>query len=314
MNKIAFLFPGQGSQYTGMGRDLYEHHPEVRALFEEASEITAMNMTDLCFNGPDEVLKRTENAQPAVALVNAACLSVLKQEGITPHALAGHSLGEYTAFYAAGAMAFRTMMDLVRKRALFMQEAAEKNPGTMVAVIGLEAEKVTAICKQALAAGYVAPANFNSPLQTILTGEANGIEKAVELLTKAGARMVIPLKVSGAWHSKFMVAAGGRMRAALAAADINRAELPVVANATAGLVSAPEEIREALERQVSAPVLWSASMRRLLDDGFTTFIEVGPGKVLKGLMREIAKNAMVYNVEATGTLSKLLAGSNAHAA
>ena len=146
-----------------MGRDLYEHHPEVRALFEEASETTAMNMTDLCFNGHDEVLKRTENAQPAVALVNAACLCVLKQEGIAPHALAGHSLGEYTALYAAGAMAFGTMMDLVRKRALFMQEAAEKNPGGMVAVIGLEAEKVSMICKEALAAGYVAP-RISTPL------------------------------------------------------------------------------------------------------------------------------------------------------
>ena len=311
MNKIAFLFPGQGSQYTGMGRDLYEHHPEVRALFEEASETTAMNMTDLCFNGPDEVLKRTENAQPAVCLVNAACLCVLKQEGIAPHALAGHSLGEYTALYAAGAMAFGTMMDLVRKRALFMQEAAEKNPGGMVAVIGLEAEKVATICKEALAAGYVAPANFNSPLQTILTGEANGIEKAVELLKKAGARMVIPLKVSGAWHSKFMAAAGGRMRAALADAEINKAELPVVANATAGRVSTPEEIREALERQMSAPVLWSASMRRLIDDGLTTFVEVGPGKVLKGLMREIAKHATAYNVENTDTLNKFLASEKA---
>ncbi|MGH8544703.1 MAG: ACP S-malonyltransferase [Gammaproteobacteria bacterium] len=312
MNKIAFLFPGQGSQYTGMGRDLYEHHPEVRALFEEASETTAMNMADLCFNGPDEVLQRTENAQPAIALVNAACLSVLKQEGIAPHALAGHSLGEYAALYAAGAMAFGTMMDLVKNRALFMQEAAEKNPGGMVAVIGIEAEKVAAICNEALPAGYVAPANFNAPLQTILTGEANGIEKAVELLKKAGARMAIPLKVSGAWHSKFMVAAGERMRAALAAADINRVELPVVANATAGRVSAPEEIREALERQVSAPVLWSASMRRLLDDGFTTFVEVGPGTVLKGLMREIAKHATAYNVENTGTLSKFLASEHAH--
>jgi len=297
-----------------MGRDLYDHHPEVRTLFEEASDTTAMNMTDLCFNGPDEVLKHTENAQPAVCLVNAACLCVLKQEGIAPHALAGHSLGEYTALYAAGAMAFGTMMDLVRKRALFMQEAAAKNPGGMVAVIGMEAEKVVTICKQALATGYVAPANFNSPLQTILTGEANGIEKAVELLKKAGARMVIPLKVSGAWHSKFMVAAGGRMRAALAAADINRVELPVVANTTAGRVSAPEEIREALERQVSAPVLWSASMRRLLDDGITTFVEVGPGKVLKGLMREIAKNAAAYNVENTGTLNKFLAANKAYTA
>jgi [acyl-carrier-protein] S-malonyltransferase len=310
-NKIVFLFPGQGSQYAGMGKDLHENHAEVRALFEEASETTAMNMTDLCFNCPDEVLKLTENAQPAVALVNAACLSVLKKEGIAPHALAGHSLGEYTALYGAGAMAFGTMMDLVKKRAFFMQEAAVKNPGSMVAVIGLEAERVVTICKEALPAGYVAPANFNTPLQTILTGDANGIEKAVELLKKAGARMVIPLKVSGAWHSKFMVVAGERMRAALAAADINRVELPVVANATAGLVSAPEEIREALERQVSAPVLWSASMRRLIDDGFTTFVEVGPGKVLKGLMREIARNATAYNVENTGTLSKFLAANKA---
>ncbi|MGH8523475.1 MAG: ACP S-malonyltransferase, partial [Gammaproteobacteria bacterium] len=241
-------------------------------------------------------------------------LCVLQQEGIAPHALAGHSLGEYTAFYAAGAMAFGTMMDLVKKRALFMQEAAEKNPGTMVAVIGMEAEKVATICKEALAAGYVAPANFNASLQIILTGEAKGIEKAVELLKKAGARMVIPLKVSGAWHSKFMVTAGERMRAPLAAADINKTELPVVANATAGLVSTPEEIREALERQVSAPVLWSASMRRLLDDGFTTFVEVGPGKVLKGLMREIAKHATAYSVENTGTLSRFLAAHKAHSA
>ncbi|MGH8583901.1 MAG: ACP S-malonyltransferase [Gammaproteobacteria bacterium] len=314
MIRIAVLFPGQGSQYTGMGKALYESDPEVRALFEEASDAIGMDMRALCFQGPDDKLKLTEFAQPAVSLVDAACLSVLKRGGVVPGAVAGHSLGEYPALYAAGALTFGTMMQLVRKRALYMQEAADLNPGGMAAVMGIDAERVTGICEEAQAAGYVVPANYNTPLQTIITGEVQGVEKALELFKKAGVRLLIPLKVSGAWHSKLMAAAGERMRVALADAEIRTPAIPIVANVTAGYVSAPRDIREVLVRQVSAPVLWDASVRRLAMDGCNRFIEAGPGKVLKGLMRDIDKNVTAYNVEDPDSLAKCLSALRAPSA
>ncbi len=314
MIRIAVLFPGQGSQYTGMGKALYESDAEVRRLFEEASDALGMDLRALCFQGPDDKLKLTEFAQPAVSLVDAACLSVLKREGVVPGAVAGHSLGEYPALYAAGALTFRTMMRLVRSRALYMQEAADKHPGGMAAVLGIDAEKVAGICAEAQAAGYVVPANYNAPLQTIITGEVQGVEKALGLFKKAGVRMVIPLKVSGPWHSRFMTAAGERMRLALADADIKTPAIPIVANVTAGYVSSPQDIREALVHQVSAPVLWYASVRRLAMDGCNRFIEAGPGKVLKGLMRDIDKDATAYHVEDPASLATCLSALRAPSA
>lgn len=306
MEKNAFLFPGQGSQYAGMGKNFYDSHPEVRTLFDEASDAVGVNMGDLCFNGPDEKLKETENAQTAISLVNASCLTVLRKTGFEPHAAAGHSLGEYSALYASGAIGFTTMMRLVRDRARFMTEAAKKNPGTMVAVMGMDSSRVIEACREVMETAAVEAANFNSPLQTILTGEETGIKRAVELLKAAGARLIIPLKVSGPWHSRSMKDAAERMAQVLDTVEIKMPAIPVALNVTAGYAAAPEEIRTNLVRQISSPVLWAASMTRLINDGCTLFIEAGPNKVLKGLMREIDRSARTFNVENTETLNKLV--------
>lgn len=306
MNDVVCIFPGQGSQYVGMGEDLYKNFRSVKELFERASDELGMDLAGLCFNGPDEVLKETKNVQPAVTLVNAACLTVLMEEGIQPKAAAGHSLGEYTALFAAGVMDFSDLMELVKYRGACMQEAADENPGGMVAIMGLAIEKIREICEEAASAGSIELANHNSPSQIILTGEDGGLKKAVELAKKAKAKLTIPLKVSGPWHSRFMAPARDRMAEILGGKDLKRACVPVVANATAGYESEPVEIKANLVKQITSPVLWAASMERLIADGHTLFVEAGPKKVLKGLMRDISREVQVLNVDSTDTLKNLL--------
>lgn len=306
MNDIVFLFPGQGSQYVGMGEDLYKNFKSVKELFERASDELKMNLKELCFEGPDEVLKKTENVQPAVTLVNAACFTVLKEEGITPKAVAGHSLGEYAALFAAGVVDFSDIMELVKHRGEFMQKAADEHPGGMVAIMGLTDDKVKAVCADASEAGSVELANLNSPSQIILTGEDTGLRKAIELAKAEKAKLTIPLKVSGPWHSRFMTPARDRMIKVLEKHTFKTAEVPVVANVTGSYESDPEEIKENLIKQITSPVLWSSSMERLLADGHTVFVEAGPKKVLKGLMRDINKDVRVFNVDTLDTLKNLL--------
>jgi [acyl-carrier-protein] S-malonyltransferase len=306
MKKAVFLFPGQGSQYVGMGKDLYENFSSVKGLFEQASDELKMDLKGLCFDGPDDVLKETVNVQPAVTLVNAACLTALKEEGVTPSAAAGHSLGEYAALFAAGVVGFSLLMELVKNRGTFMQEAADENPGGMVAIMGLGSNEVSAICAEASSAGSVELANHNSPSQVILTGEKEALKRAVALAKEKKAKLTIPLKVSGPWHSRFMAPARERMAEVLSAKTLNRAEIPVVANVTGGYETDPEEIRDNLTKQITSPVLWTSSMERLLADGHTIYIEAGPKKVLKGLMRDISKDARVHNVDTSETLKNLL--------
>ncbi|MBI5643642.1 MAG: ACP S-malonyltransferase [Deltaproteobacteria bacterium] len=301
MDRIAVLFPGQGSQYVGMGADLHRNCREVQELFDEASSILGMDMKRLCFSGPNETLRETANAQPAVTLVNAACFTVLKKEGICPYSAAGHSLGEYAALYAAGSVGFRDLMELVRLRGIFMQEAAQGNPGGMLAVIGLGLEKIRDVCGETA----VEIANYNSPGQTVLTGEARPLEEAAKLAKKAGAKLLVPLKVSGPWHSHLMQRASEKMAEALKTRDIAPPSIPVVANLTAKCERDPEAIKKNLVGQITSPVMWTDSVERLVNDGHTLFVEAGPGKVLKGLMREIDRNIRAFNVEDMDTLKKM---------
>jgi [acyl-carrier-protein] S-malonyltransferase len=305
MSDVVFLFPGQGSQYVGMGKSFFDGRASVRRLFEEASDITGKDLTRLCFEGPEALLVQTDNVQPAITLVNLACLQVLNEEGVTPTAAAGHSLGEYAALCAAGVFTVAETLRLVRIRGEAMKEAAERHPGGMTAVFGLDLDTLSGICGEVSHIGSVEVANHNSPLQVALTGETEALKEAGALAKKRGAKLVIPLKVSGAWHSRFMAEAQDRMREALAECRPAAPRLPVIANVTAGAHgSDPEAIREKLVEQLVRPVLWVSSVRQLIEQGRRLFVEAGPGKVLAGLMRDISREVKVLNVQDAESLAK----------
>ncbi len=306
MKKIVFLFPGQGSQYVGMGKEFCENYSIVRELFEQASDDLKMDLKNLCFNGPETTLTQTNTVQPAVTLINVACLKALNEEGVVPSASAGHSLGEYTALFAAGSLNFVDLMKLVKFRGTFMQEEAEKNPGGMVAIIGLEVDKIMKLCEKACDSGSVEIANHNSPKQVIVTGETRALEKVIELADQEKAKLTIPLKVSGPWHSRFMIEARTKMEEVLKSFTLGKASFPVIANTTADYEMEPELIRTNLINQITNPVLWMSSMERFIHDGYTLFVEVGPKRVLRGLMREINKDVRIYNVENADTLKKFI--------
>jgi len=303
-----FLFPGQGSQYVGMGKSLFDSYPSVQRLFEEASDVVKKDFAQMCFEGPEAALVRTDNAQPAITLVNLACLQVLRDEGVSPSAAAGHSVGEYSALCAAGVFSFAETMRLVQIRGGAMKEAAERHPGGMTAVFGLDKETLTAICEEVRDAGSVEVANHNSPAQVVLTGAKEALQKAAELAKKKGAKLSVPLKVSGPWHSRFMAEAGELMREALAECAVARPSFPVISNVTADVYADdPDRIREGLVAQMVTPVLWTDSVERLIRDGHRLFVEVGPGKVLAGLMRDINRESKVLGMQHPDDLSKLRA-------
>jgi len=308
MSDVVFLFPGQGSQSVGMGKSLWDAHASVKELFAEASDATGIDVARLCFEGPDTVLVQTENVQPAITLVNLAVLQVLREAGVEPVAAAGHSLGEYAALCAAGVLSVAQAMQLVAYRGEVMKEAASHaTGGGMTAVFGLEAEKLGAICAEASEAGSVEVANHNSPKQIVLTGELGGLQRAAELAKKSGAKLVVPLKVSGPWHSRFMAPAADSMRERLASCSLGSPTIPVIANATAQpYPDDGERIRDGLTSQLVRPVLWQQSMRHLLDAGHRDFVEVGPGKVLAGLMRDIDRDARVTSVQDMDALARFL--------
>jgi [acyl-carrier-protein] S-malonyltransferase len=289
-----------------MGKGLFDTHASVRRLFDEASEVLGKNLAKLCFEGPEAELARTDNVQPAITLVNLACLQVLREAGVAPSAAAGHSLGEYAALCAAGVFTFTDTMRLVQARGTAMQEAAERHPGGMTAVFGLDRQALAEICEEAAGSGPVEVANHNSPAQVVLTGSKEGLQKAVELAKKRGAKLCVPLKVSGPWHSRFMAEAKERVRQALVECAVARPSFPVIANVTADAhAGTPEGVREALVAQLVSPVLWAGSMERLLRDGYSLYVEVGPGKALAGLMRDINREAMVLSASQPDDLSRL---------
>ena len=285
MGGRAFLFPGQGSQAVGMARDLYEQHESVRQRFAEAEEVLGFALSALCFAGPAEQLAQTNVTQPAVFVHSVAASELLAAAGLQPVAVAGHSLGEYSALVAAGVLSFAEALTLVSTRGRLMQEAGREWPGTMGAVIGLDDDHVAALCQQAAEAGIVVPANFNAPGQVVVSGERAGVARVSELASQAGARRVVALAVSGAFHSPLMASAAVEMESLLQAVPFARPRVPVLTNVSAAPVEDPEKLRLHLIHQITDPVRWSATVERLAAMGVTDAFEVGPGAVLRGLVR-----------------------------
>ncbi|MFZ4621781.1 MAG: ACP S-malonyltransferase [Bacteroidota bacterium] len=292
---VAYIFPGQGSQYVGMGKDLCEQFPEAKKYFDEADSVLGLSLSKICFEGPEEELKQTKNTQPAIFLHSVALWNLLKPTDAAM--VAGHSLGEYSALVAAGAISFADAIKLVRLRGELMQKAGEENPGTMAAIVGLDSNIVTEVTTAASEAGIVQPANFNSPGQIVISGSVTGVRKAMELAKARGAKLVKELVVSGAFHSPLMQSAKDKLKAALDSTTINDAAIPVYANVTAKPVQKADEIRTLLFEQVTSPVRWEESVTNMASAGAVKFVEVGPGKVLQGLVKRIAASAETAGVD-----------------
>ena len=287
-----------------MGADFYANVESARNLFDIADSVLGYSLSNLCFEGPEEELKQTIHTQPALYVTSCAALSALKSSvEIEPYAAAGHSVGEYAAHYAAGTIEFEAGLKLVQRRAELMQEAAQSRPGTMAAVLGLDAESTRKSCEDARDSGVVTVANYNCPGQIVISGETAAVEKAGELAKTAGAKRVIPLQVSGAFHSPLMVAAGDALYEDLRAAQFKQAQIPIVVNVTAEYCKSGVDFAPYLTMQVSGSVRWEESMRLLLDDGVDTFIELGSGEVLAGLLKRIEKDARVISVHDMITLN-----------
>ena len=307
MGKIALLFPGQGSQQVGMGKELAEAYSVCEKVFQEADNVLGESLSELIFSGEEETLKRTENTQPALLTTSIGIWEILKEKGIKADYAAGHSLGEYSALVAAGALSFEDACLAVRKRGQWMEEAVPKGKGTMAAVLGMEREDLVAVTKEASeSAGAVQPANYNSPGQIVISGTAAGVEAASELAKERGAKRVIPLSVSGPFHSSLMKPAAEKMKKHLQQVTISQPYIPVIANVTAKEVTDGEEIRNLLYEQIYSPVLWEDTIHKLVDEGVDTFIELGPGKVLSGLVKKVSRRATVLPVYDVETLEKAI--------
>jgi [acyl-carrier-protein] S-malonyltransferase len=297
MGKVAFVFPGQASQYPGMGKELAEKYPVARAVFDEADKALGFSVSKLCFEGTEDDLKLTANTQPAILTVSVAASRVLAEKGITPDFVAGHSLGEYSALVAAGSLKFADAVKLVRKRGTYMQEAVPAGQGAMAAIMGLSPAVVQDACKRAAEGEICAPANLNSPEQTVISGHAGAVKRAVEIASQLGAKRSMVLAVSAPFHSALMMPAQEKLEKDLNATAFADLQVPLVTNVDADSIRQGEEARSALIRQVTMAVRWEESMRMLLDEGVNTFVEVGPGRVLTGLMRQIERSVATLNVE-----------------
>ena len=305
--KKAFIFPGQGAQKTGMVKDLYEAYPVVRHLFEEADDALDFSLTKLCFEGPDEELMKTYNTQPAILTASTACCRILAQEGITPDIAAGHSLGEYSALVAAGALTFADAVRTVRLRGQFMQDAVPLGEGGMAAILGLDEDKIQEICGQICSDGGVVQAvNFNCPGQTVIAGSTRAVEAAAAAMKEAGAKRAVLLQVSAPFHSTLMEPAAKRLSEVLDTISISNARIPVVANVNGKVETTAADIKASLVKQAASPVRWIECTKTMVDFGAETFIEVGPGKTLCGFNRKIDRKIHSENVEDISSLQKTL--------
>lgn len=308
MGSVAFVFPGQGSQYVGMGKALAEAFPEAKAVFDAADDALGEKLSTLCFEGPEEALKLTANTQPAILTVSIAAHAVFsKRFATTPAFVAGHSLGEYSALVAAGAMALADGVRSVRARGTFMQEAVPAGVGAMAAVLGLAPEKVKELCAQAAQGEVVSCANFNEPAQTVIAGHAKAVERAGALLKAAGAKRVLPLPVSAPFHCELMAPVVPRLDAVLSKVSFKAPLAPIVSNVEAAPNADPSRVKELLLRQVTGSVRWIESVQAMEQAGVTRLVELGPGKVLCGLVKRIAKGLECANVEDPASLEKALA-------
>lgn len=305
MQRTAFIFPGQGSQAVGMGKEFYDHFKVAREVFEEAEDTLHFSLSKLCFEGPEDELKLTENTQPAVLTASIAALRVLQTEkGIQPVLTAGHSLGEYSALVAVGAFSFSDAVRIVRLRGKFMQEAVPIGEGTMAAVLGMEPEEVERICQEASAGEVVTPANFNCPGQIVISGHTSAVERAIEMVKQKGKKAML-LQVSAPFHSPLMKPAGLRLKEALQDISISELNVPVVTNVEAKANTSSERVKPLLVEQVSSPVRWEESMRQMVEEGIERVLEIGPGKVLSGLMKRIDPKVAIGNVEDVPSLKKM---------
>jgi [acyl-carrier-protein] S-malonyltransferase len=303
MGKIAFVFPGQASQYPGMGKELSEKYPVARAVFEEADQALGFSVSRMCFAGTEEELKQTSNTQPALLTCSVAVYRILAEKGITPDFVAGHSLGEYSALVAAGALKFSDAVQLVRKRGIYMQEAVPPGEGAMAAIMGLSPAVVTDACKRAAEGKVCSPANLNSPEQTVISGHADAVKRAVEIASQLGAKRAVILAVSAPFHCALMMPAQERLEKDLRKTEFGALRVPLVTNVDADTETSGDEARDALIRQVTMPVRWEESVRELIDEGVNTFVEVGPSRVLTGLLRQIERSVGTLNVEDEKTLA-----------
>ena len=305
MKSIAFIFPGQGSQYVGMGKELFENFSMAKQVFEEADDALGLSLSALCFNGPEEALKLTENTQPAVLTTSIAALKVLQSEkGMIPQLTAGHSLGEYTALVASGALTFSEAVKIVRLRGKFMQEAVPLGEGAMAAVLGMEREQIEKICEEVSSGEVLTPANFNCPGQIVIAGHMKAVHRAMERVKQEGKKAIL-LPVSAPFHSPLMKPAGERLEKALEEISVSDLKIPVVTNVEAEANSSKDRVRGLLVAQVSSPVRWEESMGKMTEKGIEQVLEIGPGKVLSGLMKRIDPRIGTGNLEDLQTLKKI---------
>lgn len=295
---IAFLFPGQGSQHAGMGKDLAENFPVARQVFEEANDALGVDLASLCFNGPEEDLKLTANTQPAILTTSIAALRVLETEiGIAPNCAAGHSLGEYSALVCAGALNFADAVRIVRQRGTFMQEAVPVGTGAMAAILGLDKETLERVCRDAALGQVVSPANFNSAGQVVIAGNTEAVDRAMNLAKEHGAKRALPLPVSAPFHCSLMIPAGERLADVLADIKVGDMTVPVITNVEATPNQDASRVCQLLVDQVSAPVLWEDTIACMIKLDVERYIEIGPGKVLAGLVKRMAKDSTIQNVQ-----------------